>query len=202
MKRRYGFTLIELLIVIALISILAAILFPVFGRVRAKARQSVCASNLHQIGAAAGLYRTDFDDHFALAVMPSMRCNPDVWAPDYSYLDLSRTEIFPNILAPYHHSNEIFHCPSDYGPEVACMPVAPTRFASQGISYSVNIWVGSKYQTEAALDFPGEVFYLGDSHTDWHTFPGAGPDFQLGNAMFVDGHVRFKAPFDWGLLIP
>jgi len=34
MKNKYGFTLIELLVVIAAIAILAAILFPVFAKVR------------------------------------------------------------------------------------------------------------------------------------------------------------------------
>ncbi len=38
-----AFTLIELLVVIGIISLLAAILFPVFSRVREKARQSSCA---------------------------------------------------------------------------------------------------------------------------------------------------------------
>ncbi|RYG67713.1 prepilin-type N-terminal cleavage/methylation domain-containing protein, partial [bacterium] len=37
--KRAGFTLIELLIVIAIIAILAAILFPVFGRARENARR-------------------------------------------------------------------------------------------------------------------------------------------------------------------
>ncbi|MDQ3814070.1 MAG: type II secretion system GspH family protein, partial [Armatimonadota bacterium] len=37
-----GFTLIELLVVISIIVLLAAILFPVFGRARENARRSSC----------------------------------------------------------------------------------------------------------------------------------------------------------------
>jgi prepilin-type N-terminal cleavage/methylation domain-containing protein len=44
--KSHGFTLIELLVVVAIISLLAAILFPVFASAREKARQSTCASNL------------------------------------------------------------------------------------------------------------------------------------------------------------
>lgn len=57
-----AFTLIELLVVVAIISILAAILFPVFTAARDKARQSACASNLHQIGVAWLQYCQDYDE--------------------------------------------------------------------------------------------------------------------------------------------
>ena len=40
--RKHGFTLIELLVVVAIIAVLAAILFPVFAGAREKARQSAC----------------------------------------------------------------------------------------------------------------------------------------------------------------
>jgi prepilin-type N-terminal cleavage/methylation domain-containing protein/prepilin-type processing-associated H-X9-DG protein len=60
--RRNGFTLIELLIVIAIIAILAAILFPVFAQAREKARAITCISNLKQLGLAITQYEQDFDE--------------------------------------------------------------------------------------------------------------------------------------------
>jgi prepilin-type N-terminal cleavage/methylation domain-containing protein len=50
--RRPAFTLIELLLVIAIIAILAAILFPVFARAREAARATQCRSNLKRMGGA------------------------------------------------------------------------------------------------------------------------------------------------------
>src|SRR3569833_1417203 len=64
MSRNRGFTLIELLVVIAIIGIIAAILFPVFAQAREKARQTVCASNLHQQGLAMLQYAEDNDSCF------------------------------------------------------------------------------------------------------------------------------------------
>ncbi|NDC74549.1 prepilin-type N-terminal cleavage/methylation domain-containing protein [bacterium] len=61
-QRRYSlhaFTLIELLTVIAIIGILAAIIIPTVGRVRAAARMTTDMSNLRQIGQAAAGYVSD-----------------------------------------------------------------------------------------------------------------------------------------------
>ncbi|RRJ96117.1 prepilin-type N-terminal cleavage/methylation domain-containing protein [Opitutaceae bacterium TAV4] len=54
-----GFTLVELLTVIAIIGILAGILIPVVGTVRAKARMSTSLSNLRQLGTAVQIFITD-----------------------------------------------------------------------------------------------------------------------------------------------
>ena len=51
MKR--AFTLIELLVVVAIIVALLAILLPSLNRAVDTAHRAVCASNQHQIGAAA-----------------------------------------------------------------------------------------------------------------------------------------------------
>lgn len=59
MKRRSAFTLVEILIVLAIISILAAILFPAFGRARESGRETSCATNLHQVYMAVELYYQD-----------------------------------------------------------------------------------------------------------------------------------------------
>src|SRR5947209_723193 len=60
--RKAAFTLSELLVVIGVIAVLAAILFPVFAQARDKARQAACLSNLRQIGSALQMYLQDYDE--------------------------------------------------------------------------------------------------------------------------------------------
>jgi prepilin-type N-terminal cleavage/methylation domain-containing protein/prepilin-type processing-associated H-X9-DG protein len=65
---RVGFTLIELLAVIALMALLAALLFPVFAQAREKARQAGCSSNLHQLATAMTLYSEAYDERLPPAL--------------------------------------------------------------------------------------------------------------------------------------
>src|SRR5207253_6631879 len=62
-RRRWGgFTVSELLAVIAVITILATILFPVFAQARENARRTTCLSNLRQLITAHHLYAQDYDE--------------------------------------------------------------------------------------------------------------------------------------------
>jgi prepilin-type N-terminal cleavage/methylation domain-containing protein/prepilin-type processing-associated H-X9-DG protein len=91
-----GFTLTELLVVIAVIAVLAAILFPVFAQACARSRQSVCGSHLQQIARAGLVYLADYDERF-----PS--CFLDPFHP--FGIDL------PQTLQPYVRNWESFYCP-------------------------------------------------------------------------------------------
>lgn len=65
-KRARGYTLIELLVVVSIIAVLAALLMPAIGSVRAAARSTVCMSHLRQIGSAITAYATDNEGQLIL----------------------------------------------------------------------------------------------------------------------------------------
>ncbi len=139
---RTGFTLIELLVVVAIIAILAAILFPVFARSREAARATGCRSNLHQIGTALALYREDADGrnapHRSCPDLPGdphgfrlaqtgLNAGPNErwWTPTDSRgtapgqaiaFDLPPVRYDrPGLLSPYVRTEGIFRCPSYAG---------------------------------------------------------------------------------------
>ncbi len=97
-----GFTLIEILIVIAILAILAAILFPVFGRARENARRSSCQSNLRQIGLGLLQYTQDYDDKLTHTWYGSGPQDSNS-STRYKWMDA---------IQPYVKSEQIFNCPS------------------------------------------------------------------------------------------
>lgn len=64
MKRRRAFTFIELLIVIAIVSVVAAVLFPVFAK--AKTSRANCLDSQVHISQGASLYTQDYDENATL----------------------------------------------------------------------------------------------------------------------------------------
>ncbi len=62
MNPKHAFTLTELLVVIAVIAILAALLFPAISAAKAKAQRTACANNLRQINLGVRMYSDDSAD--------------------------------------------------------------------------------------------------------------------------------------------
>jgi prepilin-type N-terminal cleavage/methylation domain-containing protein/prepilin-type processing-associated H-X9-DG protein len=129
---RRGFTLIELLVVVAIIAILAAILFPVFGRARENARRSSCQSNVKQMGLALLQYAGDYDDN-----MPRWQVggtNPISWR---------------GLIQPYTKSTQVTVCPSAQsrvvGGTASAAAPAGTDYYGFPISYNANFIPGDGY---------------------------------------------------------
>lgn len=63
MRNRGGFTLIEVLVVIAIIALMLAIMFPVLAAARRQANAIKCAGHLRELGDAFEMYAMDNDDY-------------------------------------------------------------------------------------------------------------------------------------------
>jgi len=95
-------------VVIAIIAILAAILFPVFAQAREKARQATCVSNLKQIANAWLMYTQDYDETGSpMWVKSNLRTgcggagdliNPNFRAP---YSGTPWGQYWPDLIYPY-----------------------------------------------------------------------------------------------------
>lgn len=145
-SRGKGFTLIELLVAIAIISILAVILFPVFARARENARRSSCLSNLRQVGLAMTQYSQDFDEMLVPAAVEGDNGSAVLWA---------------RLLEPYVKSVQLFNCPSEstikyVGGSAGAQPYAysysrPNATTCPGMNLGVHLAGGSVYKAGAKL---------------------------------------------------
>ncbi len=121
LSAKTGFTLIEMLVVIAILALLAAILFPVFARARENARRSSCQSNLRQIGLGLLQYSGDYDDKLVRAWYGSgsgSYSGGSNATDRYKWMDA---------IQPYVKSEQLFNC-SSHG----SYPAAPTAPLSYG----------------------------------------------------------------------
>ncbi len=200
-----AFTLIELLVVIWIIAALATLLFPVFSQARAKARQSVCVSNLRQLGLAVSLYTSDYDDLFPYGVDPEDKYS-HAWqfASGGKYWpQITTFPLLSNVLSPYIASSSLWQCPSDKGfsgGDELLLDLKPQRscYAEYGMSYFYNTGLALKQKSISALVAynpkpPHEEYessyirLLSDPAGDWH----GGEDYTSVryNYLMTDGHV-------------
>jgi prepilin-type N-terminal cleavage/methylation domain-containing protein/prepilin-type processing-associated H-X9-DG protein len=206
-RSKAGFTLIELLIVIAIIAILAAILFPVFARARENARRASCQSNLKQIALATIQYTQDYDEKFPNQGWAG-GSNPWFETPAWQ-------------LYPYTRSSQIFVCPSKSGP-------APSSTTGGNVGYGFNLVGAYGSSTDnydispiqdpnstAGMSRPAETMMAMDASVPWidsffsfTSYPtylwgvNSDPRFQTQrskhlatvNIAYADGHVKAMRP--------
>ncbi len=206
-RTKSAFTLVELLVVIALIATLVAMLFPVFGAARGKARQAVCASNLQQIGVAIALYAQDYDDRY-----PNGASVPDKHSYTYGVEledrnDLDSLPSLQVILDAYTKNRVIWRCSSDTGYADLDYPYLDkdAKFDSLAASPSGYERYGTSYLYHVALPLlqlpypangcglndvetgPGQVDIVWDTIGSWHG--GEKPVGGRYNALRGDGHI-------------
>jgi prepilin-type N-terminal cleavage/methylation domain-containing protein len=135
-----AFTLIELLIVIAIISLLMAILMPAINKIRISAKKLFCQNNLRQITIAWDRFLSDNNESF----LQGVNTNHDFggWVgyggfalerPLNPYFDLP-SEIETDDVA------EVFRCPSDKG-GIFGLPPDELAYDYFGNSYQTNIFL-------------------------------------------------------------
>jgi len=95
--RRRGFSGIESLLVFTVIAILAAVLIPVFLRVRENSRRSNCQGTLKQIAAAIRLYTADSGEHF----------------PEVNGIPKQKRYGWADSIVPYLKDANLLQCPSE-----------------------------------------------------------------------------------------
>lgn len=212
--RPTGFTLTEVLIVILIIAILAALLFPLASGMREKARAAVCAQNLKQIGIGLHAHISENSGRFPNGAAFTSFNKDDAgnslgisWY-DAAAQNMGRENYSKRFNDPQAEPlPDVFGCPSGHG-----KPYLP-EWPYTG-DYAGNLYLGQpnhKVMTLSAIKQPSStpyvqdtvcqnnfgvaIFAKGASKQAWkNKSKTQDPAFAdrhggSGNILWVDGHV-------------
>lgn len=203
-----GFTLIEVLVVISIISVLAALLFPVFSKSKTAAKGDVCLSNLHQIGLGTDLYAADADDLMPYGASPYTKANAENPGSSELYNDefFQRSLTLPTVkelLQPYGVPEALWKCPldrmdpnllqenRDLGREVH----KPTWYQQVGSSYDYDDVSALSGMSLSGFADPSDAAIFIDLGAVHGPMRDSGTAFK--NLLFADGHAKLDIHNKW-----
>jgi prepilin-type N-terminal cleavage/methylation domain-containing protein/prepilin-type processing-associated H-X9-DG protein len=195
MKTNYKFTILELLIVIAIIAILASILFPALGRAMKGAKSMTCINNLKQLFLASESYCIDYNRVYRV---PADIDNCTL--SKYWNVLLIKTSYIP----PARGCSADDDAPAVTPDMLKCSGSIDRRGWGYNSStdYGINDYLSSYYPsdplvtrlpTERIDKYPGKTCYFGDLR--FYTIaPGHSmkPERHMNshNFVFLDGHAK------------
>jgi len=163
--------LIELLVVIGIIAVLSAILFPAFAQVREKARAIACLSNEKQIGMAAMQYIQDYDGQYPM----DQYYSPNTYSGNHVFW----TDCFYTYLKNGHvgdwasGKDGVFHCPSF--PSDQSMEIKPNSDVAPDGAVPWASYPANSVVNETIIDSPADKIYMveagqNNESAGWATF--------------------------------
>lgn len=213
-KHPRGFTLVEILVVVGIIALLSALLFPVLSRARESGRTKVCLSNMKQLGLAFQQYVQDAGRKYPYAGNFQAWADGGHWVAGYkNYSDAEhglagtkaenfewknhspaehRTANVENgALFPYVRNSQVYICPSTEDAR------------NKELGYSMNCAISGLH--DMRMTSPAEIVVLvdeGKSLNDGFFWavndPGGDHEDEMtrqhnggGNLLFADGHAKF-----------
>lgn len=200
-RRKKGFTLTELLVVMGIIALLAAVLFPVFVHTRAAGYQATCASNLKQIGIAMQMYCQDNND----AIFPALPHADDSGIAEWCFYKVISPKLYCDKsrgpLIPYLKTSDVWECPSKPASQIPyginhnlvraqIAANKPIQLADL-TSTSETILVTDFAPLPPTLWWEAEPYVYPPSRRDPEV---SGRHFGQANVLWFDGHVATKKP--------
>jgi type II secretory pathway pseudopilin PulG len=195
-----AFTVLELLVVMGIIAIVVALLFPLFANAKRATKTSKCIDNLHEISLATGIYGADNQDRMPFAPDPATKQAESIPAIVFGDSRDALAKILPAInelLSIYHLPKDIWECPLDENILFGTEPNQKgSNFLQSGSSYDYDDWHALKGWAFVDFAFPEKSPIIQDV-SPWHgPMDEVGTIGTLRNVAFADMHVKSVRPID------